>query len=614
MGRRSSPIERQRDRPDLSLLAGLGLALLVFFLSPYIWHGFGSPFGPDAPVYLWWMRVGGAQGLSVVGGRPGSPALMLTLAGALHLSPAAVVAGMECVLGTCVGLGSAALAKAAGAKRTGWILAGILGGTFAVFLAAGYLSNLTFAVAFLGAAAVLGERPSARSTIAAAGLLAGGGLSHPQFFILGSGILGTVAVWGYLVRSERGPRDEPARIFEAIFAAGLLVAAGVLAALAGPPHLAADTSRDAFLRRAGLAGPLRDAFRHRFFHEWRRYMEVVSIPLALFGLSRTRSSTAGRTLRAWVVVTAAGIPVGLLTGLFPAERLLTFAFAVPILAALGLTALTDRLRRKGMRVAVVCGLTAAMTVPAMWVWYGNDPWINDEPLREMTIANRLISATSPGTLIVFDIEPGFATPTFLVVLWANQIRASVPPERAGDVYFSLAPAAPNGDTSEERRRMSALAAAEIARAEAVAGPALRIQLLAFSGPAHAEPGAEHPGREIAPGVWAIADAPVPAAAPTDPLLPSSGPGIALAALSMLALLMAAGYGWARSVIADHAWTVALSPAFGIAALTIAGLTSERFGVPLNGAVGPTVVALLAGGGGYVVRFVLKRRAGTDPAA
>ncbi|MFM8945008.1 MAG: TldD/PmbA family protein, partial [Actinomycetota bacterium] len=42
-------------------------------------HGWHTPVGPDAPVYLWWARIAGVEGLSAVGERVGEPALALAL-------------------------------------------------------------------------------------------------------------------------------------------------------------------------------------------------------------------------------------------------------------------------------------------------------------------------------------------------------------------------------------------------------------------------------------------------------------------------------------------------------------------------------------------------------
>ena len=95
-------------------------------------------------MYLWWTRVGASQGLSVVGERPGSPALFAVLAGVTHLRVAAVTAGFEAAFGAAIGAGVAMLVRAAGAMtgerrgiRAAWVLAGLLAGLFTVHLAAG---------------------------------------------------------------------------------------------------------------------------------------------------------------------------------------------------------------------------------------------------------------------------------------------------------------------------------------------------------------------------------------------------------------------------------------------------------------------------------------------
>ena len=73
-------------RRDLTWLGGLSAVLLVVFLWPYVVDGFRFGVGPDVPVYLWWTRVGASEGLSMVGSRPGAPALAAALAGTLFLN------------------------------------------------------------------------------------------------------------------------------------------------------------------------------------------------------------------------------------------------------------------------------------------------------------------------------------------------------------------------------------------------------------------------------------------------------------------------------------------------------------------------------------------------
>ncbi len=49
----------------------------------------------------------------------------------------------------------------------------------------------------------------------------------------------------------------------------------------------------------------------------------------------------------------------------------------------------------------------------------------------------------------------------------------------------------------------------------------------------------------------------------------------------------------------------------VAALIITGIVLERVGLPLTGSVGPTLVSLVAGGGGYLALFLLQRHARPD---
>ena len=146
-------------RRDLAWLGGLGVVLLVVMLWPYVVDGYRFGVGPDVPVYLWWTRVGASEGLSMVGSRPGAPALAAALAGTLSLSAAAVTAGLASALGVAIGAAAAALVRAAGGRIGGsWLLAGLLAGVFSVHLVAGYLANLVLAATFLAAAACLAGR------------------------------------------------------------------------------------------------------------------------------------------------------------------------------------------------------------------------------------------------------------------------------------------------------------------------------------------------------------------------------------------------------------------------------------------------------------------------
>jgi hypothetical protein len=102
--------------------------------------------------------------------------------------------------------------------------------------------------------------------------------------------------------------------------------------------------------------------------------------------------------------------------------------------------------------------------------------------------------------------------------------------------------------------------------------------------------------------------------PIDPLEPSSPGQIVLATFATIALFAAVGFGWARAAGFDRVAAMTLSPATGLAALTLVAIVLERLGVPLAGAVGPTAVSLATGCGGYVAQLFLERRARGKAAA
>ncbi|MGH2527542.1 MAG: hypothetical protein ACRDG2_12425, partial [Actinomycetota bacterium] len=170
-------MKRSGSRTDMLLLGGLSFVLFAWFLWPFVAFDARFPLGPDAPVYLWWARLAGEDGLSVVGARPGIPALTLVLQGALGRSVVEATSALEVALGVSIGLAATALIRTRGRVA---FLAGLLAGTFAVHLAAGYLANLAMAAAFLAAAVAFADG-TRRAAYLAAGILAAGGLAHPPF-------------------------------------------------------------------------------------------------------------------------------------------------------------------------------------------------------------------------------------------------------------------------------------------------------------------------------------------------------------------------------------------------------------------------------------------------
>ncbi|MEX2203251.1 MAG: hypothetical protein WD965_04100 [Actinomycetota bacterium] len=586
---RTRPARTRPARNDLLIVAGLSVALLAWFLWPFLAHGEHFPLGPDAPVYLWWTRLAGEEGLSAVGHRAGVPALSLVLQGTLGRSVVEATAALEVALGAAVGLAVAALLRGR-TTRAGWILAGALAGTFGVHLATGYLANLANAAAFLAAAVALAEG-TRRSPWIAAGALAAAGLAHPLFFFLGAAILLLAAALAW-----RADRAEALRIGGAVLGGGALLGAGLLALLAGPCPPEVDTSRDAFLRRAGLGGELRSAYLDRLVQRWTRYVQWASLPLAALGLSSARGFV-GRLLRAWVVALLVGVVVAVLTGWFPPDRFVTFGFAVPILAALGLVRLLGWFGdRRALGIAVSSILTLAMLAGAFIAWNRQEPFVSDEEVGAATAANALAAANDRGPL-VFLVNERDETVTFLATRAGNVIRAAMPPDRIRDVVI-VVPPLHDANRGPERSALERLTAQDQQRASLQAeGRPATFVLRPFD---------RVDGSSA--GIVIEGASPESATGAVESLLPASPAAIAVTSVLVLAFTWLAGFGWARVAVADATSAVAAAPAFGVGALVLFAVSLERVGVPIEAAAGSWIVSAIAGGFGYAAWLVLERRA------
>ena len=599
-------------RRDLAWLGGLCASLVVVFVWPYAIDGHRFGVGPDVPVYLWWTRVGASEGLSMVGSRPGAPALVAALAGTLHLNLSSVTAGLSSALGVAVGAASAALVRRAtrGAEKT-WLLAGLLTGVFSVHLVAGYLANLVVGVAFLAAAACLaGPR---RSWWAAAVLLAGGGLAHAPFLVHAIVVFAGTATLAW----RAGARDAARDIALSVTAGGVVAGAGILATIAGPGPIAAETSRDGYLRRAGLDRQLVDAYRERFRLRAARYVQWISVPLAVAGTAVADASAAGgflrRFLASWLTVIAVGVPVGYITGWLPPDRLVTFGFAVPIAAAIGLGWFRGRLgTRPWLAGMAVLALVAWMIFGALLAWGRQSSFISVPEGRQATRAAAVSHLVAPGTPIVLPADDGDPTSTFLSARAANVVRAALPSDRVGDVYvfvgtvtdlFAGRPTA-RGDAEYD-------AISELTLAAIPDGPEpVVIVLPAF----YRMPDAASDGRlfEFGGGVLASLDSPfspVPIESDDDRLRfgPSSGGGIVLATIVIAVVLTFLGLGYARSVFADAVTAVATAPAFGAAAVTLAAVALDRMGLRLESTPVALAASVLAGLGGLAAFLVVQRQ-------
>ncbi|MEP7060071.1 MAG: hypothetical protein ABI828_05010, partial [Actinomycetota bacterium] len=302
--------------------------------------------------------------------------------------------------------------------------------------------------------------------------------------------------------------------------------------------------------------------------------------------------------------------------------LVTFGFAIPALAGIGVVAVWERIAEK---TAWLAWAAAALAVGAMAAGaimaYGRQPIsISTEEIAQASAASQLADTTPAGTALIFVVDSPDATASLLATRAANVIRAALPPDRVADVYIyvgtpqGLLDRAPTLRGVPEYDALSRLYLSDIPRT----GPSVGFVLTAFDEGSDANlPPAFSP---VADGV-SVAGRPAPAGAlaaappPRDPLLPSSPGGIILATLAVLALLGGAGGGWAIWAVDDPVDRWLLAPAFGIAGVVLVGVLLERLGLPLAGWIGPTAVSVATGGSGYLLAALSRaqRGAGTEPA-
>jgi hypothetical protein len=591
---------RRRHTIDAVLVAGVLLAIAVLFLLPAVLHHHLVSVGPDVPVYLWWMRVADDQGISAVGVRPGAPALLGATAGVVAGgNPILGLAGLQYALGPALAAAGASLLRGRGSlPRPVWVAGGLLAGVWATNLGEGYVSNLALAAPYLAAAAGLARR-TRRGTLAAVILLGGGGLLHPQFFLVGAAILLVSAGWAILHdRRISFHAGDAGRVLTALAGGAAIVGAAMLAVLRGPARITGDTSKDAYLRRVHHYAELRRLYRARFEGGWRRYAPIMNTILVLGGAVHA-VGYAQRFLVSWVGVTAVAVTVGVLTGWFPPDRMLTFAFCVPLLAAVGLRWLARWLRRPWLVYPLAIVLVALTALPTIRGWFDTIEYVAPAEVAGATLAGRIAATTPPGTPLVFVADDPGGDGLFLWSHVLNVARAALPPDRAGDVVVFLGSA---GDLLAGRSttRLSD----EFTFASAISHASVPDDLEGI--PVFVVEGfVKDPSAFVTPGLTRWTETLAATVADPRPLPPgerelamTDAGAIVAGTVASLVLLLVVGFGWSWWAFRDLPTALATAAAFGVATLTLAAFVVERLGLGLL-ATGPAALSVaLAGGAGY----------------
>jgi hypothetical protein len=566
---------------DVLLLVAVVIGGLATCLATYPWHGYVFPVGADAPVYIWWTRLAGQEGLSAVGDRPGVPALALALRTVVPGGTAAIIAALEISLTLALALAAAAWVRAAGLGRTAWLSVGVLSGAFALHLAVGYVATLLAAVLVVTAVAAL-SRATRRGVVAAAGLLGVAGLAHPEFLLIGTVVLGLTAVGS--TRGERG------RIVAAALGGLAIATLGLTLLAIGPHPIDIDTSRDDVLQRLGLGWMLPALFRQRLIEHAAVLVPLLTVPLALLGLLRARGFLR-RVLRSWVIVSVIAAVAAFVTGVVPPERFVTFCFALPIAAGVGIDALAGRWRRRsvdGARTRRVLGYAApiamlgAIATGGLIVWFSTPPKLFPTEVARVTEASRYIASSTPGTPLIFSVSSGASNQSFFATEAGNAIRSAVPPDRIRDVRIVVAPPYVDGAAMDEEER--ALAAALRAEAFASGSQTLWFDLAPFDrrafGVAEAIP--EYMPVVVSQGIAIAGSHLAPSPGPIDPLEEASPWTIAGATLMVFTALSIAGWGWSLWLSGSPGPTsFALAPALGAAALTAGAVIADLLGMRLT---------------------------------
>jgi len=603
--------------------AGVGPALVVLvgfgvFLSIYVVRGIEGAIGWDATQYAWRGELAAAVGLDalpdrlpsgieVKAGRPGFPAVAGPAGALLGASMLDMTAILPVALALAVGLAGAAVAvPLVGDERWGFAALGVVAvvsPNVVLMLRYAYLDNLLVTAIFLAAAAVavLAVRDR-RRLIPAVALHAAAGLAHPPFVWVTSAIL--VAAAAVLLRRSGRERAEGRGRLDTSAARLLVVGVGgAVASLVLRLALAVGTASPV-LERSG--------FVERLGNDLGAYLLPVTIPLAVAGavlaLHRLRGPSPASPptlalLLGWSGMTIAAVGAFVLLPLpIPANRVLVFALAIPLLAAVGVILLAGGLRG-WLRPAAVVMVVSALALVGTWRWINTAPQTDPARLREAAWLAAYLEAARipPDREVVVIVDDRSEDPATRTMLMVDHLLAALPPGRMGQIHPYLGSTASflAGEPSEgpgayRRASRRFLERIDPASAVAVVLPSYRRE--PGRGPADPRPGEVVQGPARPPGLDV-----------EDPVIGT--PRLAVLALATLLLLGLAGGGWARRLVGgdDAVRAVALAPAIGAAGILLVTLAADRFGLGIA-SPGAAAIPVLVGAAGWVAAARKRRPA------
>jgi hypothetical protein len=579
-------------------------AVVAFQLHPYVERT--SPgVSYDSFYYVWRTRLVEAEGLEPFRSLPPVIRPNLDRPGFPIVAPLVSAFGIDAYTFMILvrGVAAVAIGAAAGAVSIGllrqpmWglaILVIALGTSAAVTgTAIGSLENLLADGPLMAAAAtvplVLHGRASPAALMA---LLAGAVLLHwvvaLLFAALVLGTLATIAIVGALARTEHS--QSPVRYGSVVVGvlAGLAIGAMLLPALPrAVPPLTTSLGSLGNVHRFGL------------------YEIPVLVPLALVGaaLALSRADPAGRSAIVLFIVWAASIPVAVAASWILPEtlklfRIAAFGLGIPALIGVGLVMLirigTDRWRTLGAAGATLLAAVVATVAAASQSGPFNDAAASQLAARYEQARNASAYLTAAG------IE----RPVVFLVrrrpwMFDRVFRAAMPSTLISRMHVyvgeldDLLEAGPLSDPS--RPRLAELSSTwwDLAWPEPHAVIDSDPVVIGVDDPSSSDAASLPIGTRLT-----VLRGPPPSAvlAPPDPIDVSWARAMTWT-LIVLLLLGAVGYGWSRALIdASRSVAIALSPAWGVAVLSLVGVVAARLGVPMRGWTAGAAVLLASAAG------------------
>jgi hypothetical protein len=598
-------VERVSKTAWATVLA-LSLPLIVgaIYLQPFIEDPGRFPHGVDTSVYIFRSRLVhdlGLNELTLFGERPAHPIVTSVLRDVGGGTPLDLARIWPALFAIAIAGGGAALGVAVAGERS-WVAValgvGLAASPFIALTAIGYASNLLLDV-FAVAAVALAVRvvTGARGAAALVLLIGAAAIAH---WLFASGLvllLGTYAI-AVLVferlwrRSDEPSSWHPGKLLIVVAVGAVL---GVLAMGAAPelPHGVPSTKQDA----AKIATRLPEM------------KLAITIPLAAAGAAivflsgRPASKRAAVPLAMWALAAPAGLLAWKALDMRIPHRIVPFALGVPALIVLGAAATrswTDARasRRDGPSWALAGAIGSAVLVLAAGAWLaraGADTW--SEQKAGFTAAQMNQAATLAAYLDTVPSGPRVVVPVGSGV-WRplRTLQVTLPVER----FLTVKTWRMNffGVTKDFRRRFTSKYPPDT----------IAVYLAGYSGQAPLA------GTALGPGVTLLAGPEPPRRLSPTPVEPTdAGELIRLTVVSVLTVLVV-GLGWTLCTTGLPVFAaVCLSPAIGMAVLSIGGLVAGRLGLPL-GRGGGVIAALVIGMLGwiaFVASSLLRRPSSLD---